>query len=37
LDYRDFQLPVIRKALVLTVDPYLTVKFQLVGKAELAR
>jgi polyisoprenoid-binding protein YceI len=37
LDYRDFQLPVIRKALVLTVDPHLTVKFHLVGKAELAR
>ena len=37
LDYRDFQLPVIRQALVLTVDPHLTVKFHLVGKAEPAR
>ena len=37
LDYRDFQLPMIRKALVLTVDPHLTVTFQLVGKAEFAR
>jgi polyisoprenoid-binding protein YceI len=36
-DYRDFQLPLIRKALVLTVDPHLTVQFHLVGKAEIAR
>jgi polyisoprenoid-binding protein YceI len=32
IDYRDFKLPKIRKALVLTVDPIMTVKFHLVGK-----
>ncbi|MDB6022197.1 MAG: YceI-like domain protein [Pedosphaera sp.] len=32
IDYRDFKLPKIRKALVLTVNPKLTVKFHLVGK-----
>jgi polyisoprenoid-binding protein YceI len=37
LDYRDFQLPLIRKVMVLTVDPHLTVQFHLVGKAEPAR
>lgn len=31
-DYRDFRLPKIRKALLLTVDPKLTVKFHLAGK-----
>ena len=31
-DYRDFNLPKIRKALVLTVDPHLKVAFHLVGK-----
>jgi len=32
LDYRDFNLPKIRKALVLTVDPKLVVTFRLVGQ-----
>jgi len=36
-DYRDFQLPLIRKVMVLTVDPHLTVQFHLVGKAEPSR
>ena len=31
-DYRDFKLTKIRKALFLTVDPHLTVKFHLSGK-----
>jgi polyisoprenoid-binding protein YceI len=37
LDYRDFKLPKIRKALVLTVDPKLKVKFHLVGKIVTAK
>ncbi len=32
LDYRDFGLPRIRKALVFSVDPKLEIKFRLVGK-----
>lgn len=31
-DYRDFNLPKIRKLLVLVVDPHLKVSFHLVGK-----
>lgn len=31
LNYRDFDLPIIRKMLVLTVDPHLHVAFHLVG------
>lgn len=31
-DYRDFNLPKIRKMLVLVVDPHLKVSFHLVGK-----
>ena len=31
VDYLSFDLPKIRKALVLTVDPHLTIKFHLVG------
>lgn len=31
LNYRDFDLPIIRKMLVLTVDPHLHVSFHLVG------
>jgi polyisoprenoid-binding protein YceI len=31
-DYRDFNLPKIRKMLMLVVDPHLTVTFHLVGK-----
>lgn len=33
LDYRDFGLPKIRKALVLTVNPRLRVRFHVVAKA----
>jgi len=33
LDYRDFGLPKIRKALVLTVNPLLRVRFHVVAKA----
>jgi polyisoprenoid-binding protein YceI len=36
-DYRDFKLEKIRKALLLTVDPKLKVKFQLVGKLPKAK
>jgi polyisoprenoid-binding protein YceI len=36
-DYRDFKLTKIRKALFLTVDPLLTVKFHLAGKAVAAK
>ena len=32
-DYRDFNLPKIRKALVLTVAPKLLVKFHLTGRS----
>jgi polyisoprenoid-binding protein YceI len=32
LDYRDFKLPKIRKALLLTVDPKLVVTFHLMGR-----
>ncbi len=32
LDYRDFKLPIIRKALLFSVDPHLMVKFHLTGK-----
>lgn len=32
LDYRDFGLPVIRKFLLLTVDPHLRVRFHLQGR-----
>jgi polyisoprenoid-binding protein YceI len=32
LDYRDFNLPVIRKALLFSVDPHLKVTFHLKGK-----
>lgn len=31
LNYRDFDLPIIRKMLLLTVDPHLHVSFHLVG------
>jgi hypothetical protein len=31
LDYRDFGLPIIRKFLILTVDPRLRVRFHLQG------
>jgi len=31
LNYRDFDLPIIRKMLLLTVNPHLHVSFQLVG------
>ncbi len=37
LDYRDFKLTKIRKALVLTVDPKLTVKIHLIGKTVAAK
>jgi polyisoprenoid-binding protein YceI len=37
LDYRDFGLPRIRQALLLTVDPHLKIKFHLVGKLALGR
>jgi len=36
-DYRDFKLSKIRKALFLTVDPHLTVKFHLSGKITAAQ
>lgn len=32
IDYRDFNLPKIRKALILTVNPKLVVRYHLVGK-----
>ena len=32
LDYRDFGLPRIRKALLFSVDPHLKIEFRLVGK-----
>lgn len=35
-DYRTFNLPKIRKMLMLTVDPHLKVKFHLVGKLPAA-
>lgn len=35
-DYRDFDLPKIRKMLVLVVDPHLKVTFHLVGKTPAA-
>lgn len=34
MDYTDFGLPVVRAMLVMTVDPKLVVKFQLVGKVK---
>jgi polyisoprenoid-binding protein YceI len=34
LDYTDFDLPIIRMALVATVNPKLTVDFQLTGTIE---
>ena len=34
LDYRDFGLPVIRKMMMLKVDPQVTVRFHLAGKLE---
>jgi polyisoprenoid-binding protein YceI len=37
LDYRKFGLPVIRKALFVTVNPHLTVAFHLVGKLNPAK
>ncbi len=36
-DYRDFNLPKIRKMLVLVVDPHLKVTFHLVGKVPAAK
>ena len=36
-DYRDFNLPKIRKMLVLVVDPHLKVTFHLVGKLPPAK
>jgi polyisoprenoid-binding protein YceI len=36
-DYRDFNLPKIRKMLVLVVDPHLQVTFHLVGKVPVAK
>ncbi len=36
-DYRDFHLPKIRKALILTVHPVLRVSFHLVGKLPPAK
>lgn len=36
-DYRDFNLPKIRKMLVLVVDPHLKVMFHLVGKTPAAK
>ena len=36
-DYVDFKLPKIRKALFLTVDPKLQVKFHLVGKIAVVK
>ena len=36
-DYRDFNLPKIRKMLVLVVDPHLQVTFHLVGKISAAQ
>ena len=37
IDYKDFKLPKIRKALILTVNPKLKVKFHLVGKIVTAK
>jgi polyisoprenoid-binding protein YceI len=37
LDYRDFNLPKIRKMLMLVVDPHLKVKFHIVGKLPAAK
>lgn len=37
LDYRDFGLPLIRKALLFSVDPHLQIKFHLAGKLPAAR
>jgi polyisoprenoid-binding protein YceI len=37
IDYKDFKLPKIRKALVLTVHPKLKVKFHLVGKIDTVK
>jgi polyisoprenoid-binding protein YceI len=34
LDYQDFGLPIIRSMAVMTVNPKLTVRFHLVGKAK---
>lgn len=36
-DYRDFNLPKIRKMLMLVVDPHLQVRFHLVGKMPAAK
>ncbi len=36
-DYRDFNLPKIRKLLMLVVDPHLKVMFHLVGKVPAAK
>lgn len=36
-DYRDFNLPKIRKMLLLVVDPHLKVMFHLVGKLPVAK
>ena len=37
IDYQDFKLTKIRKALFLVVDPKLTIKFHLVGKVVAAK
>jgi polyisoprenoid-binding protein YceI len=37
LNYRDFELPVIRKVLLFSVDPHLTVKFHLNGRLSPAK
>ena len=34
MDYKDFGLPLVRAMVVMTVDPRLVVKFQLVGKVK---
>lgn len=34
INYKDFDLPIIRSMLVMTVDPELTIAFTLVGKAK---
>jgi len=34
INYKDFDLPIIRSMLVMTVDPELTISFTLVGKAK---
>jgi polyisoprenoid-binding protein YceI len=36
-DYRDFELPKIRKMLLLVVDPHLKVTFHLIGKLPAAK